>query len=717
MANRLQLKRGSGAPGTIFYEGEPIYDKSGKILYVGNDGGSGSGAGSAVASAGAYSAVTEILNQASSTASGFIKLLEDTDNGNHNVSLKAPAAIASNYSLVLPDGTGSAGQVLKTDGSGNLDWVDQTSGYSGFSITDGSNTQSVESAGTVTFTGGDGIDAVVSATDTLTISADLTSNGGLIIGPAPGATSIALDLGASNIYGTLAISDGGTGATTAAAARAGLGVSIGTDVQAFDQQLADIAGLTPSDGGFIVGDGSNFVVESAATARTSLGVDAAGTDNSTDVTLVTTSHDYLSISSQAITLNAINLADDVTGTLAIADGGTGATSALDARAGLGVSIGTDVQAYDAQLADIAGLTPSDGGFIVGDGSNFVVESAATARTSLGVDAAGTDNSTDVTLVTTSHDYLSISGQAITLGAIDLAADVTGDLPVTEGGTGASNASDARTNLGLVIGTDVQAYDAQLADVAGLTPSDGGFIVGDGSNFVVESAATARTSLGVDAAGTDNSTDVTLVTTSYDYLSISGQAITLGQITNDDLANSSITVSDGTNSSTRALGETLTIQGTANEVTVTESSGTVTVALPDDVTIGNDLTVNGNLNVVGTAVTFSAETTRIEDRILELGLVNGAAPSSATTWDLGVAFNYNSSGAKKAGVAWLNNGFMAMLSELAESSDTGNADPQITATAYAKIAGHSLYLGGIASSNEIIDNTGAAVNLVFDGGSY
>ena len=202
------------------------------------------------------------------------------------------------------------------------------------------------------------------------------------------------------------------------------------------------------------------------------------------------------------------------------------------------------------------------------------------------------------------------------------------------------------------------------------------------------------------------------------MSISGQAITLGQITNDDLANSSITVSDGTNSSTRSLGETLTIQGTANEVTVTESSGTVTVALPDDVTIGNDLTVNGNLNVVGTAVTFSAETTRIEDRILELGLVDGAAPSSATTWDLGVAFNYNSGSAKKAGVAWLNNGFMAMLSELSETADnTASADPQITATAYAKIAGDSLYLGGIASSNEIIDNTGAAVNLVFDGGSY
>jgi hypothetical protein len=56
---------------------------------------------------------------------------------------------------------------------------------------------------------------------------------------------------------------------------------------------------------------------------------------------------------------------------------------------LGVAIGTDVQAYDAQLADIAGLTPTDGNIIIGDGANFVTESGATARTSLGV-AIGTD---------------------------------------------------------------------------------------------------------------------------------------------------------------------------------------------------------------------------------------------------------------------------------------------------------------------------------------
>ncbi len=53
--------------------------------------------------------------------------------------------------------------------------------------------------------------------------------------------------------------------------------------------------------------------------------------------------------------------------------------------------------------------------------------AAAARTTLDVDQAGTDNSTNVTLAG-AFDYLNITGQQIELLQIDLAADVTGDLP-------------------------------------------------------------------------------------------------------------------------------------------------------------------------------------------------------------------------------------------------------------------------------------------------
>jgi len=84
-----------------------------------------------------------------------------------------------------------------------------------------------------------------------------------------------------------------------------------------------------------------------------------------------------------------------------------------------------------------------------------------------------------------------------------------DLAVADGGTGASTASAARTNLGLAIGTNVQAYDAGLADIAGLAVTNGNFIVGDGANWIAESGATARTSLGLGTIATQAANSVVI----------------------------------------------------------------------------------------------------------------------------------------------------------------------------------------------------------------
>ena len=71
------------------------------------------------------------------------------------------------------------------------------------------------------------------------LSVDLKANGGLVIE----STEVAVDLAASSITGTLAISDGGTGATSASAARTALGLAIGTNVQAYDADLDNLSGM------------------------------------------------------------------------------------------------------------------------------------------------------------------------------------------------------------------------------------------------------------------------------------------------------------------------------------------------------------------------------------------------------------------------------------------------------------------------------------------
>ena len=181
-----------------------------------------------------------------------------------------------------------------------------------------------------------------------TISVDLKANGGLVIE----SSEIAVDLAASSITGTLAIGDGGTGATSASAARTALGLAIGTNVQAFDAQLADVAGLTPSDSGFIVGNGSNFIIESGATARASLGL-TIGTD-------VEPHSDKLTELATMAQTTANALADLTEAEVQILDGATVTTAELNILDGV-TSTATELNVLDGITSTTAELNLMDGG--------------------------------------------------------------------------------------------------------------------------------------------------------------------------------------------------------------------------------------------------------------------------------------------------------------------------------------------------------------------
>ena len=330
--------------------------------------------------------------------------------------------------------------------------------------------------------------------------------------------------------------------------------------------------------------------------------------------------------------------------------------------------------------------------VVVSGTSGAVESTSNLtfdETTLGVTGAITATTTAVITGNVT------GGNLITAGLVSSTGNVTGGNLVTAGSItdGALISSD-----GTITGGVAATFSGQIS--GGSLTTAGGLNV-DGTSTLA--AITVDASSTIDM-GDNKVTNVTDPTGDQD-------AATKKYV--DDLLSSGFTLSDGATTQAIAQGDTLLLQGTANEVNVAVSAtDTMTIGLPDDVTIGDTLTVTGNLVVNGTTTTVNTATSVLQDPIFQLGRgADNAALASDDNKDRGLdMFYYDSSTEKRAFMGWDN-------SELAF---TFNSEATNTAEVIGGTLG-KIIVGEIAVDNIKIDgrriestDTGGNLELVAEG---
>lgn len=429
------------------------------------------------------------------------------------------------------------------------------------------------------------------------------------------------------------------------------------------------------------------------------------------------------------------------------------SGAIDANSGLDVSGGSTFD--NINVTGVGTITTADinGGAI--DGTVIGGSTAAAGTfTQLSYDNSSTTGiSTVGELYVGSTQVLSVETGSLTLSNVDAIDEVTrltleAALALAPNDFESLNVSGISTIGGLLDangGLDVTGHTAlnNTLTVTGVSTFTGainanGGIVGEltGNAGTATSLATARNfEISGDVVATavsfDGTGNVNLVAT------IQPNSVALGDDTTGDYVAG--------------------VTGTANQISVSGSGGetaAVVLSLPDDVVVGtslsaptvktgavqasdgtaaititsvtgavgvsSDLTVNGNLNVLGSTTTINTETLLVKDSLIELGLVDSAGalvpPSTDANIDAGMVFHYFDTTAKKAAVYWDDSAGRVKI-----ASDVTEDNSVLTAVANGALEIGGLFVAGCEGTPvEVIGCVNGEVtitNAVIDGGSF
>ena len=140
-----------------------------------------------------------------------------------------------------------------------------------------------------------------------------------------------------------------------------------------------------------------------------------------------------------------------------------------------------------------------------------------------------------------------------------------------------------------------------------------------------------------------------------------------------------------------------------------------------VAISSNLTVNNDLEVLGSETDIKSENVRIKDTLVSIGLTAGTGtgplvvPTVDENKDVGLLLNYYDNSAKQAAVFWDDS-----TSTVGIASDVTETSSVLTVNQYAKIIAKSIAISDCAGTSDIIQCEGTTrtlANIVIDGGEY
>ena len=404
-----------------------------------------------------------------------------------------------------------------------------------------------------------------------------------------------------------------------------------------------------------------------------------------------------------------------TGGTGIISGSSQLTSSYDARyeqVGNGIVSGSS-QVNFTQLAGIS--------------SNIISASSDTSQVDMVISGGSISANLKGGVVSGSGQ---IDGTAITNNSITIAGNATS----LGGSVTFANIAKGTGTISGSAQVDGTAISNNSITIAGNATSLGGSVTFaniakgtgtiSGSAQVVSALSNQATDFGSGRVSGDNFGDVAGTSTFTGSFVGDGSGLT-GLATNLKISGSS------GNDEVDLLTDSLSVIGTANEITTAVTDNQIQISLPDDVTIGNNLTVVGDLDVQGTTTTVDSTTVQIGDNIIELngtGATNGGihvkdatAPNTDTgslIWDS--TNDYWAAGIKDSEIKVLLAGGDGVFSGSAQVSGITNAqlagsisnDKLAGSIANDKLAnsaitisGTSVSLGGSITDETLFGGTG------------